>query len=176
MLVDCLGGTLLQRFIYRFDFFGKYILFLHRTVPDVSILKRKLYLWDMRKTILLLAAVLLLGACSDRAAVQMQPVRHIILWTLNDSIDDARKAEIIRTTCENFYTLKDRIPGIVSMDAVYQGVLPSSNCDFMFDITFESKDALSNFSTHPEHLKSAGAIKPYISSRACLDIQLPISK
>lgn len=130
----------------------------------------------MKKTILLMAAALLLGACSDRAAVKMQPVRHIILWTLNDSIDDARKAEIIRTTCENFYTLKDRIPGIVSMDAVYQGVLPSSNCDFMFDITFESKDALSNFSTHPEHLKSAGAIKPYISSRACLDIQMPISK
>lgn len=130
----------------------------------------------MKKIILLMAAALLLGACSDRAAVKMQPVRHIILWTLNDSIDDSRKAEIIRTTCENFYTLKDRIPGIVSMDAVYQGVLPSSNCDFMFDITFESKEALSIFSTHPEHLKSAGAIKPYISSRACLDIQMPISK
>lgn len=49
MLVDCLGGTLLQRFIYRFDFFGKYILFLHRTVPDVSILKRNLYLWGYEK-------------------------------------------------------------------------------------------------------------------------------
>ena len=29
MLVDCLGGTVLQRFVYRFDFVGKDIPSVH---------------------------------------------------------------------------------------------------------------------------------------------------
>lgn len=123
----------------------------------------------MRKLLLLLAASLIMVGCQSDASRQTQPVRHIILWTLNDSLDSSSKEALIRTSCMGFYTLQDKIPGIISMSAVYEGRLPSSNCDFMFDIVFESEDALKAFSQHPEHLKQASALKPFIKSRACLD-------
>lgn len=127
----------------------------------------------MKRIVLLLTVFLFLMGCSSQAPDRSQAVRHIILWTLNDSIDGVQRENLISTTCRDFYTLEDKIPGIISMSAIYEGRLSSSNCDFMFDITFESEEALRNFSTHPEHLKSAGKLKPYIKSRACFDVLCP---
>lgn len=124
----------------------------------------------MKKLLIILAASLIMFGCAPKESGQTQSVRHIVLWTLNDSLEGSQRETLIRTTCEDFYTLQDRIPGIISMNAVYEGKLTSSNCDFMFDIVFENEDALNAFSVHPEHLKSAGALKPYIKSRACLDV------
>lgn len=117
-----------------------------------------------------MAAVLLLLGCSGRKQEAVQPVRHVILWTLNDSVEG--RDSVVKSVCENFYTLKDKIPGIISMNAVFEGRLPSSNSDFMFDIVFESEEALKGFSQHPEHLKQASALKPFIKSRACFDVLL----
>lgn len=94
----------------------------------------------------------------------------MIMWTLDDSLDVNQKEDLIKESCRDFYSLEDKIPGIISMKAIHEGRLPSSNCDFMYDIVFESEDALKNFSEHPEHLKCAGKLKPYIKSRTCLDV------
>ncbi|MCQ2083547.1 MAG: Dabb family protein [Bacteroidaceae bacterium] len=126
----------------------------------------------MKRIVYLLLATALLAGCQGGRNSRNQYVRHIIMWTLNDSIEESRKAGLIEEACLDFYTLKDKIPGIVSMDAVYEGRLESSNCDFMYDIVFENQEALKNFSQHPEHLKCAGALKPYIKSRTCLDVSL----
>ena len=124
----------------------------------------------MKKILILLTTFLLLVGCSPKTSEQTQRVRHIIMWTLNDSIKGNQKEKLIKTSCDDFYTLQKKIPGIISMNAVYEGKLPSSNCDFMFDIIFENEDALHTFSKHPEHLKNAKNIKPYIKCRTCLDV------
>ena len=124
----------------------------------------------MKKLLIILTASLIMLGCASKDSEQTQPVRHIILWTLNDSLEGSPREDLIRTACEDFYSLQDRIPGIISMKAVYEGRLPSSNCDFMFDIVFESEDALKAFSENPEHLKQASVLKPFIKSRACLDV------
>ena len=126
----------------------------------------------MKKLLIILTASLVMFGCAATDYGQTQPVRHIILWTLNDSLQGSQRETLIRTSCKDFYSLKDRIPGIISMDAVYEGRLPSSNCDFMFDIVFESEDALKSFSENPEHLKQASVLKPFIKSRTCLDVLL----
>ena len=124
----------------------------------------------MKKLLIVLVAFLVMFGCTFKDNGKTQPVRHIILWTLIDSLEGSQRETIIRTTCEDFYSLRDRIPGIISMSAIYEGRLPSSNCDFMFDIVFESEDALKSFSENPEHLKQASVLKPFIKSRACLDV------
>ena len=126
----------------------------------------------MKKLLIILVAFLVMFGCAFKGNGKAQPVRHIILWTLIDSLEGSQRETIIRTTCEDFYSLRDRIPGIISMSAIYEGRLPSSNCDFMFDIVFESEDALKSFSENPEHLKQASVLKPFIKSQTCLDVLL----
>ena len=124
-----------------------------------------------RRIISALSAVIILLGCTAMTPEKDQEVRHIVMWTLNDKIEGTEKEALIQSACKDFYTLEDKIPGIIDMKAIYEGRLESSNCDFMFDIRFENEEALENFSVHPEHLKMADKLKPYIASRACLDVR-----
>lgn len=97
-------------------------------------------------------------------------VRHLIMWTLNKDVSQEKKDSIVAELKNDFKRLRENIPGVLQLDLLYEGRLESSNCDFMFDFLFESEEALKSFSTNPEHLKSAGKLKPYIAGRTCLDI------
>lgn len=126
----------------------------------------------MKKIIPIVAVILIIFGCSAKAPDETRPVRHMIMWTLNDSLEGSQKEDIIKMACEDFYQLSDIVTGLESSSFIYEGRLPSSNCDFMFDMVFESEDALKSFSENPEHLKIAGKMKPYIKSRTCLDVLL----
>ncbi len=94
------------------------------------------------------------------------------MWTLNDTLEGSQKEDIIKMARDDFNRLNGMVTGLVSASFIYEGRLPSSNCDFMFDMIFESEEALKSFSEHPEHLKNAERLKPHIKSRACLDVLL----
>ena len=127
----------------------------------------------MKKSIALLgaviAALILIFSCSAQSP-EPRPVRHVILWTLNDDLSPERKVELMKSTAADVGELEKIIPGVLSMKMFYEGRLESSNCDFMFDFRFESKEALKAFSENPEHQKVAAKLKPYISGRTCFDM------
>lgn len=138
----------------------------------------------MKKTVLFIALAMSLIVCPARAQEQQandstavlakkecRQARHIILWTLKSELSREEKQRIIESTKADLLELKKKVPGVIKLDIVYDGRLESSNCDFMFDFLFESTDALNTFNTHPEHLKAAGKLKPYIQGRACLDVE-----
>lgn len=135
----------------------------------------------MKKILTIVALAMALIACPATVQAQLEnnPVqekkeckqaRHIILWTLKSELSKEEKLGIIESTKADLLELKDKVPGVIKLDIVYNGRLESSNCDFMFDFLFESPEALKTFNTHPEHMKAAGKLKPYIQGRACLDI------
>lgn len=69
--------------------------------------------------------------------------------------------------------LKTRLPGIIDLTVHIDGRLPSSNADVMLDSTFESAEALKNYSTHPDHVAVAdGKVLPFTSARTCLDFEV----
>ena len=127
----------------------------------------------MKKFIALLCTAIITMAmllgCSTHNSEQ-QTVRHIILWTLNDSLSSQQKMELMKSIDADNKQLEKIIPGVISMKTLYEGRLESSNCDFMFDFRFESEEALKSFSENPAHLEVAAKLKPYISGRTCLDI------
>ncbi len=126
----------------------------------------------MKKLISIVAVILIIFGCSAREPDQVRPVRHLIMWTLNDTLEGSQKEDIIKMARDDFNRLNGMVTGLVSSSFIYEGRLPSSNCDFMFDMIFESEEALKSFSEHPEHLKNAERLKPHIKSRACLDVLL----
>lgn len=99
-------------------------------------------------------------------------VKHVILWTLKDQYSGAQMEEIKAGIKEGLEGLKGQIPGLVDIK-VYTNGLSSSNTDLMLDSTFENKEALKNYATHPAHVAVAdNKVRPFTASRNCLDFEL----
>ncbi len=98
-------------------------------------------------------------------------VKHVILWTLKDEYDTARKAEIKRRIKEGLESLAGQIPGLVKI-TVHTNGLETSNADLMLDASFDSFEHLKGYSIHPAHVAVAdGIVRPYTASRVCLDFE-----
>jgi hypothetical protein len=96
-------------------------------------------------------------------------VKHIILWTLKDTLSAEEKLSVKAGIKKGLEGLAGRIPGLVEIKVQTEG-LPSSNADLMLDSTFESEDALKGYSVHPEHVEVANTkVRPYTATRTCLD-------
>lgn len=96
---------------------------------------------------------------------------HIILWKLKDEITDAQKAEVKKNIKDGLEGLAGRIPGLLSIKVVTEG-LPSSNVDLMLDSTFDCPESLKGYAVHPEHVAVAdGKVRPYTCGRYCLDFE-----
>ena len=98
-------------------------------------------------------------------------VKHIILWKLKEEYTEEQKAEIKKGIKEGLEGLKGKIPGLIDVKVNING-LPSSTVDLMLDTSFESKEALKNYSVHPEHVAVANSkVRPYTRIRSCLDFE-----
>ena len=96
-------------------------------------------------------------------------VKHIILWKLKDELKGEEKERVMEKIKFHLENLKGKIPGLIEMNIITEK-LDSSTADLMLDSTFESADALKNYSTHPEHVAVANnCVRPYIKERLCLD-------
>jgi hypothetical protein len=96
-------------------------------------------------------------------------VKHVILWTLKDTLSADEKLSVKAGIKEGLEGLAGRIPGLVEIKVQTEG-LASSNADLMLDSTFESEEALKGYSVHPEHVAVANSkVRPYTATRTCLD-------
>lgn len=96
-------------------------------------------------------------------------VKHVILWTLKDSLSETEKAEVKKGIKEGLESLAGKIPGLVEIKVNTEG-LPSSNADVMLDSTFVDEASLKGYAVHPEHVAVAdGKVRPYTATRTCLD-------
>lgn len=99
-------------------------------------------------------------------------VKHIILWTLEDSLSAEEKETVKAGIKAGLEGLAGQIPGLLEI-RVQTGRLPSSNADLMLDSTFVDAAALAGYSTHPLHVAVAdGKVRPYTAQRVCLDFEV----
>ena len=89
-------------------------------------------------------------------------VKHVILWKLKEEFSAEEKQQIIA----------GQIPGMTEIKVNIDG-LPSSTVDVMLDSTFETAEALKNYSTHPKHVAVAdNKVRPYTAVRSCMDYEI----
>ena len=99
-------------------------------------------------------------------------VKHVILWKLKE-FSDEEKMNIKAEIKENLESLMGKIPGLLDIKVHIDGLLPTSNADFMLDSTFESAEALKSYAVHPKHVAVAdGKVRPFVESRSCIDFEL----
>lgn len=99
-------------------------------------------------------------------------VRHVILWSLKESLTEAEKIKIKQDMKINLESLVGLVPGLLSVCVVTEG-LASSNVDVMLDCTLESEEALRQYAIHPAHVKVADTyVRPYTAVRNCMDYKV----
>lgn len=99
-------------------------------------------------------------------------VKHIILWTLKDTLSEEEKRNVKVGIKEGLEGLAGRIPGMLQI-RVQTEKLESSNADLMLDSSFESEEALKGYAVHPAHVKVADEkVRPYTAVRSCLDFEV----
>ena len=98
-------------------------------------------------------------------------VKHIIIWTLKDSLTVEQKDKVKLEAKKNLESLVGKIDGLVDLK-IEIDFLPTSNGEMMLDSTFESFDALKKYATHPCHQAAANEfVRPYTASRSCVDFE-----
>lgn len=96
-------------------------------------------------------------------------VKHVILWTLKDSLTLEEKANVKKEIKEGLEGLAGKIPGLLEIKVYTEG-LASSNADLMLDSGFTDEESLKGYAVHPEHVAVAdGKVRPYTATRTCLD-------
>lgn len=99
-------------------------------------------------------------------------VKHMILWKLKDEFTEEQKADIRAGIKEGLEGLAGQIPGMIDI-SVRTEYLPTSTVDVMLDTTFESVEALKNYSIHPKHVAVADSkVRPYTAVRSCIDYEI----
>lgn len=98
-------------------------------------------------------------------------VKHIILWKLKEELSAEEKENVKAGIKAGLEGLLGVIPGMTAIQVNYPG-LGSSNADVMLDSTFESAEALKNYSVHPAHVDVANTkVRPFTQTRLCLDFE-----
>lgn len=99
-------------------------------------------------------------------------VKHIILWNIDDKYSHNEKEAIKIGIKENLEGLKEKISGIADIK-VNTSPLPSANADLMLDSTFQSEEALKNYSVSPFHIEVADKfVRPFTVKRSCFDFEI----
>ena len=100
-------------------------------------------------------------------------VKHIILWTLKDSLSEEEKIQIKKSIKEGLESLQDVVPGLTDIKVQIDGRLSSSNADLMLECTLESEEALKGYAVHPAHVAIANSrVRPFTAIRSCLDFTI----
>lgn len=99
-------------------------------------------------------------------------VKHIIIWTLKDSLSAAEKDKVKANIKAGLEGLKGKIDGLTEI-SVQTDLLESSNGDLMLDSTFENADALKAYAVHPAHVEVADRdVRPFTATRSCVDFEI----
>ncbi len=100
-------------------------------------------------------------------------VKHIILWTLKDSLSEEEKIQIKKSIKEGLESLQGVVPGLIDIKVQIDGRLASSNADLMLECTLESEEALKGYAVHPAHVAIANSrVRPFTEIRSCLDFTI----
>ncbi|MCM1154636.1 MAG: Dabb family protein [Roseburia sp.] len=97
-------------------------------------------------------------------------IQHIVLWNFKEDLTAEEKNAAAARMKKELEAIKELVPGTVSIQVV-KNEMDSSNCDVALISTFESKEALDKYQSHPEHLKAKDFIVGVVDRRVCLDYE-----
>ena len=92
-------------------------------------------------------------------------VKHIVLYTLKEGVDKKEAVALIESV---LVPLVGKIPGLLHMEVkqAFNGM------DYALYSEFESREALTNYASHPLHLEAKEHFFHLLGSRVAADYDL----
>ena len=92
-------------------------------------------------------------------------VKHIVMYTLKEDVNKVEAVEIIRSVLE---PLVGKIPGLTHMEIrqAFNGL------DYCLYSEFESRQALTEYASHPLHLEAKTHFHHFIATRYAADYEV----
>lgn len=94
-------------------------------------------------------------------------IRHIVLYWLKDSTTEG-----IQKACDTLLSMNGKIPEILSMEAVPDGLHSPRSCDFCLHMTFHSFADLETYKKHPIHLPVQAYMHSVMDHSASADFEI----
>ena len=92
-------------------------------------------------------------------------VKHIVMYTLKEGVEEPEAVALIRSVLE---PLVGKIPGLLHLEVrqSFQGM------DYALYSEFESRQALENYAVHPLHLEAKGHFQHLLATRVSADYEV----
>lgn len=97
-------------------------------------------------------------------------VRHIVLFQLKPELKTAEKQEIMKNFKEGIEALPQVIPFIRKIEVGFN-INTDEKWDICLNSEFDSLEEVRLYAANPHHVKVAGALKPFLSGRSCVDYE-----
>ena len=97
-------------------------------------------------------------------------VKHIVLFRFRDDIAEEQKNEVFESFSKGILSLVGIIPQIKKIE-VGRNANPSEAWDICLCGEFDSLEDVNIYANNPEHIKVAGALKPFLAGRSCVDYE-----
>ncbi|MEJ5284216.1 MAG: Dabb family protein [Brevinematia bacterium] len=86
-------------------------------------------------------------------------IKHIVMWKLKESAFGNTKEKNALLIKEKLEALNGKIPGLLKLEVGIDFSQTPESSDIVLYSEFESRDALNNYQSHPEHK----AIIPFVA-------------
>jgi heme-degrading monooxygenase HmoA len=101
-------------------------------------------------------------------------IKHIVMWNVSGDDAATRAHNLALLKCE-FESLRGRVPGLLRLEIGVDESRIDYACDVVLYSEFESRQALTAYAEHPEHLRVKRALGSLRTQRHQVDYEVPAS-
>lgn len=98
-------------------------------------------------------------------------IKHIVLFSLRDDIEQGYKADRLADLKEQFLALQGEIASLRSIE-IGINVNPKEKFDLALVATFDDLAGLAAYASDPRHVAVAKQVGEMLSVRACTDYEI----
>ncbi len=97
-------------------------------------------------------------------------IKHIVIWKLKNKTLPIEKCEDALAIKAALQALVGKIPGLLTVEVGFDVRGKETSGDIVLYSEFESKEALENYQSHPEHVKvGKEVVRPRTFDRRMID-------
>ena len=99
-------------------------------------------------------------------------IKHIVMWNIRGATA-AEKDANLRRLKSAFEGMRDRIPGLLRLEIGIDESRVDYACDVVLYSEFATRQALSDYADHPEHLRVRRELEGLRIARHQVDFETP---
>ena len=96
-------------------------------------------------------------------------IRHIVLWKFLETAGGCIREENLRTARSMLLSLKEKIPEIRQLEVGLVERTTEESFDLALNSLFDSREALTGYQKHPEHVRVVGFLRTVQSGKTVAD-------